>query len=78
LFGGDSPPIVLGPMEVFFADDSDHDAIRPGMGTVFGLGGLFVPDVQRRPLADVIENILAEYGVPPDNELKWSHAALCA
>jgi hypothetical protein len=59
-------------MQVFFADDSTQKSSRAGMGSVIGLGGIFVAQNCLRPLAAAVDAIASEFGIPKGQEVKWS------
>jgi len=59
-------------MQVFFADDSTQKGARAGMGSVIGLGGIFVAHNCLRPLAAAVDAIATEVGIPKVEEVKWS------
>lgn len=59
-------------MEVFFLDDSSQKGAREGMGTVVAAGGVLVGEEALRPLSVKIDAIAEAFGIPADEELKWS------
>ncbi len=59
-------------MEIFFADDSGQRGHRGGMGRLIAMGGCLMPETCLRPLKDGIDALCAEFGLPPETELKWS------
>ncbi len=59
-------------MEVFFLDDSSQKGMRDGMGTVVAAGGVLIEEQALRPLSIEIDAIAQEFGLPKDEELKWS------
>jgi len=59
-------------MDIFFADDSTQKSAREGMGTVVAIGGVFVEESALRPLSTRIDEIAKEFGIPKEDELKWS------
>lgn len=60
-------------MEFFFADDSRQETpTRPGMGSLVGIGGIYVPDEKVKKLEREIEELCCKYGFPPGEEFKWS------
>lgn len=59
-------------MEVFFLDDSAQKGAREGMGTVVAAGGVLIDERALRPLSIKIDAIAESFGVPPQEELKWS------
>lgn len=59
-------------MEFFFADDSSQDSKRSGMGKVIGFGGLFIDEQNLRDLDTELKKITNNYGIPQDEEIKWS------
>lgn len=42
------------------------------MGKVVAFGGVLVDSAQLKPLAQKIDKIISDHGVPPDEEIKWS------
>lgn len=60
-------------MRFFFADDSVQKTARSGMGTsVVSFGGVLIAGSQLRSLAADLNGIAAAYGLPHDEEIKWS------
>jgi Protein of unknown function (DUF3800) len=59
-------------MEVFFADDSVQTGFRRNQGKLVGFGGVFVDETELRPLSLDMDQIAAQYRIPPGVELKWS------
>ena len=59
-------------MELFFADDSTQKGVRPGMGKLVGFGGALFPDSAVRPFATEVNQVAKDFGIPPDEEIKWS------
>jgi hypothetical protein len=59
-------------MDVFFADDSTQKGARAGMGSVIGLGGIFVAEEALRPLTAAIDAVAKRFDIPDGEELKWS------
>lgn len=59
-------------MENFFADDSTQKGVRPGMGPLVAFGGALFPEFAVRPFGSQINEILAAFGIPADDEVKWS------
>lgn len=59
-------------MDVFFADDSIQKGAREGMGSIVAIGGIFVEESALRPLSSTIDEIAIEFGVPKEEEFKWS------
>jgi Protein of unknown function (DUF3800) len=60
-------------VEIFFADDSIQKVCkRERMGPLVGVGGVLVEEAEIRPLADAIDNIAAAFGIPKEEEIKWS------
>jgi hypothetical protein len=59
-------------MEFFFADDSVQRAKRLTMGRLVSLGGVFINEDAINPLGLAVDQIAAEFGIPPETEIKWS------
>lgn len=59
-------------MEIFFADDSICRASRPGLGRLFGFGGILINDDALLPLERTIDEICGRARIPDGTELKWS------
>lgn len=59
-------------MQFFFADDSSQNCARNGMEKLVAFGGVLVDAVQLKPLSQRIDNIAASYGLPREEEIKWS------
>ena len=59
-------------MEVFFADDSKQNGIRDGMGKIVSVGGIFLEESRLRALTEAVDEIAAAFGIPENEEIKWS------
>lgn len=59
-------------MHVVFIDDSGQKGLREGMGYLIAVGGITLDEEQLQPLQDKLVSLVAEYGIPPECELKWS------
>jgi len=59
-------------MKFFFADDSTHKGVRAKMGKTVAFGGLLLDGSLLKELATRTDDILREFGVPEDEEVKWS------
>lgn len=59
-------------MEIFFADDTTQKSARDGMGKIIGLGGIFIAPQNIRPLNDKINQIVKDFKIPDEEEIKWS------
>ncbi len=59
-------------MEVFFADDSKQKGIRDGMGKIVSVGGIFLEETRLRALTDAVNEIATAFGIPEEEEIKWS------
>lgn len=59
-------------MQFFFADDSTHKSARKNMGKLVAFGGFLVDGSHLRELSDTTNSILSEFGVPDNEEVKWS------
>ncbi len=59
-------------MNFFFADDSAQKGCRSSMGKIVAFGGVLIAADQLRPLATKIDEIVAGFGVPNGEEIKWS------
>lgn len=62
-------------MDLIVFDDSKRTGravVRPGMGPLVAVGGMYVPGASVRSLAVMLERICDEFGFPPNEEFKWS------
>ncbi len=60
-------------MFIFFADDSSRKVTSlPDMGTLIGIGGVFVEAKQLKELSIKIDEICSSYGFPANEPFKWS------
>lgn len=60
-------------MEIFFADDSNQRrCVRGDVGPVASVGGVLIEESAVLPLTRALDEIAAKFGLPPDEEFKWS------
>lgn len=59
-------------MYFFFADDSSHKSARKALGKLLAFGGVLIAADKLRVLSAEIDAILAKYGAPANEEIKWS------
>lgn len=59
-------------MKFFFADDSTHKGAREKMGKLVAFGGLLLDGSRLKEVSESTDSILVEFGVPNDEEVKWS------
>lgn len=59
-------------MKFFFADDSTHKGAREHMGKLLAFGGFLLDGSRLKALSTQTEEILKKYGVPDNEEVKWS------
>lgn len=60
-------------MDFIFADDARQlRPSRPGMGQLIAIGGIHVPSESVGHLERAIEGLCGEFGVPSDEQFKWS------
>jgi hypothetical protein len=60
-------------MDFFFADDSrQRTPTRQGMNALVGVGGIYVPSQNVKPLERALNALCVTAGFPPGEEFKWS------
>jgi hypothetical protein len=59
-------------MHLFFGDDSVRKGVREGMGMLVAFGGVLIEDDALRPFQLKVAEIRKKYGVPANEEFKWS------